>query len=84
MNKMKLTKETYEKVNRKFEQLKKAEGIYSRYHCGLGNELVDEDNKAVIQSASVHMCEMEDLGQMIEELILLKHAITEVTGIMWE
>lgn len=81
---MKLTKETYEKVNRKFDELKKTEGIYQRYRCGLGNELVDEDNNAVIQSASVHMCEMEDLGQMIEELILLKQAITDVTGIMWE
>ena len=80
---MRLTNETYEKVNRRFEELKKKEGIYHRYHCGLGNELVDEENTAVIQSAGVHMCEMEDLGQMIEELILLKHAITDVTGIYW-
>ena len=78
---MKLTDKALERIDRNLTDKKKARPLNGSV-IGIGVNLKDSIGGATVFKDNWGICEVEDLSRMIEELTMLRDAITEETGII--
>ena len=78
---MKLTMKAIEKVNENLWN-KKKENPMNGSVIGIGVNMHDSFGGATVFKDNWGLCELEELGRMIDELTMLKEAIEEETGVM--
>lgn len=78
---MRFTDETINRINEVLDSKKKDNPIAS-HHIDIGVKLDSSFGGTSAYKGNWQLCEVEEISRMIEELTMLKEAITEISGVI--
>ena len=83
---MRFTQEKTKEINKAYGKIEMADPTRRLNHVFQlrVNESVGEKTRILSDTNGTYICNVEDLPDMIHELIMMKEAITQATGIVFE